>query len=201
MIARLKGLLESQAEDGLVIDVGGVGYQVFCSAATLRRLPRPGEALVLEIETHVREDHIHLYGFTEVDERAWFRILQSVQGVGARLALGILSALVPAELGQAVASQDAATLTRANGVGAKLGKRIVSELRDRVPAAAMGLTTQLPGATGATGGSAADAVSALVNLGYGRSEAFAAVAAAAGTLGDGAEAGELIKVGLKELAP
>ncbi len=202
MIARLKGLLESQAEDGLVIDVGGVGYQVFCSAATLRHLPRPGEALVLEIETHVREDHIHLYGFAEVDEREWFRILQSVQGVGAKLALGILSALSPGELGQAVAAQDSAALTRANGVGAKLGKRIVSELRDRVPAAAMGLTTQPAGPAGATaGGSAADAVSALVNLGYGRSEAFAAVAAAAGALGEEAAAGDLIKAGLKELAP
>ncbi|HJM51801.1 MAG TPA: Holliday junction branch migration protein RuvA [Alphaproteobacteria bacterium] len=200
MIARLKGLLESQAEDGLVIDVGGVGYQVFCSAATLRRLPRPGEALVLEIETHVREDHIHLYGFTDTGEREWFRTLQTVQGVGARLALGILSALTPAELGQAVAAQDHAALTRANGVGAKLGKRIVAELRDRVPAAAMGLTAT-PGAATAAGGSAADAVSALVNLGYGRSEAFAAVAAAAAELGAEPEAGELIKAGLKELAP
>ncbi len=140
MIASLKGVLESVAEESAVVDVGGVGYLVFCSGRTLSNLPRPGEAVRFVVETHVREDHIHLYGFAETGERDWFRLLTTVQGVGAKVALAILSALGPEELVQAVVAQDKAAVSRANGVGPKLAGRIVLELKDKVggivPAAA-----------------------------------------------------------------
>ena len=200
MIARLKGLLDTVAEDSIVIDVGGVGYLVQCSARTLRGLPGPGEALALEIETHVREDHIHLFGFLDVVERDWFRLLQTVQGVGARVALGILSALSAADIGGAIGAQDHAPLTQASGVGPKLAKRIVAELKDKAPLPNLGVHLIAAGADDAGAGDQADAVSALVNLGYGRSEAFAAVAHAARDLGEAAEVQGLITAGLKELA-
>ena len=201
MIARLRGTLDTLGEDHAVIDVGGVGYLVACPTRTLAELPRPGEAVDLLIETQVRDDSIMLYGFPAAAERRWFRLLQTVQGVGARVALGILSALGPDELARAVAAQDKAALARASGVGPRLAGRIASELKDRL--------SELPGALGGPvsgavapmlGGPADDAVSALVNLGYGRSDAHAAVAKAAAALGAGAPIEALIRTGLQELA-
>ncbi|MGH6921550.1 MAG: Holliday junction branch migration protein RuvA, partial [Geminicoccaceae bacterium] len=172
MIARLRGLLDSHGADHLVVDVGGVGYLVHCSTRTLGGLPRAGEALDLHIETQVRADSIMLYGFADTGERSWFRVLQQVQGVGARVALGVLSVLTPEQLARAVASQDKAALTRANGVGPRLAGRILSELKDRLAGELAGAALPvhaLPG--GAVDGAVSGAVSALVNLGYGRSEA------------------------------
>ena len=201
MIARLKGLIDEIAEDTVVIDVGGVGYLVYCSARTLRNLPAQGEAAVLEIETHVREDHIHLFGFMDAAERDWFKLLQTVQGVGARVALGIQSALSAADIGAAIAAQDPVPLTQASGVGPKLAKRLVAELKDKAPVPHIGAV--LTGATpveAKAAGVQAEAVSALVNLGYGRSEAFGAVAQAMRQIGDEANVEALITAGLKELA-
>ncbi len=197
MIAKLTGLVDSQGEDWAVLDVGGVGYLVFCSGRTLGGLPRRGETARLFVDTHVREDHIHLYVFAEAAERDWFRLLQSVQGVGARVALAILSALSADDLTQTIAAQDKVPLTRASGVGAKLAQRIVAELKDKVVATVPGPV----GAGAAAGdGEAADAVSALVNLGYPRVEAFGAVAVASRELGGEAGIEALIRHGLKELA-
>lgn len=202
MIARLKGLVDSVAAEGCVVDVGGVGYLVFCSRRTAGGL-MPGEAVALHVETQVREDHIHLYGFAEKAERDWFRLLTTVQGVGGRVALAILSVLDPDALATAIAAQDKAAVTRADGVGPKLAARIVSELKDKAGTIGIGapLVTAEKGASPAGGGASADAVSALVNLGYGRSEAFAAVAAASRSLGGEATVGALIPAALKELAP
>jgi holliday junction DNA helicase RuvA len=201
VIARLRGKLDALDEGHVVVDVGGVGYLVACPTRTLAGLPRPGEAVNLLIETQVRDDSITLYGFESGAERSWFRLLQTVQGVGARVALGILSVLGPDELARAVAAQDKAMLARASGVGPRLASRITSELKDRL--------SELPAAEGAfsagrppmaLGGPADEAVSALVNLGYGRSDAHAAVAKAAAALGAGAPLEALIRSGLQELA-
>lgn len=204
MIGKLTGLVDASGEEGQILDVGGVGYLLFCSARTLGRLPARGEMASLLVETHVREDHIHLYGFIDAGERDWFRLLQSVQGVGARMALSILSALAPEQLVQAVAAQDKAALTRANGVGPRLAGRIVAELKDKVVSLSLGPAAGADGmampAGVAQGGAAEDAVSALVNLGYRRGEAFGAVAGAAGRLGEAASVEALIREGLKELA-
>ncbi len=199
MIARLSGILAETGEGSAVVDVGGVGYLVFCSARTLSRLPAMGEAVRLEIETHVREDHIHLYGFFDAAERAWFRLLVTVQGVGARVALAILSAITADELVQSIAAQDKAAVTRANGVGPKLAARIVAELRDKVGGMALGPVgaERLDGVSGAHG---EEAVSALVNLGYSRGDAFGAVARAGSQLGAAAPLNELIRIGLREMA-
>jgi Holliday junction DNA helicase RuvA len=199
MIARLRGRLDALEDGHAVIDVGGVGYLVACSTRTLAALPRPGEAVDLLIETQVRDDSITLYGFPTAAERRWFRLLQTVQGVGARVALGILSALGPDELAHAVAAQDRAALARASGVGPRLATRIASELKDRLSELPGALGGPLPGPAAALGGPADDAVSALVNLGYGRSDAHAAVAKAAAALGDGAPIETLIRTGLQEL--
>jgi Holliday junction DNA helicase RuvA len=204
MIALLSGLVDSVGGDQLVLDVNGVGYLVYCSGRTLARTPRPGESMRLLVETHVREDHIHLYGFIDAAERDWFRVLTTVQGVGARLALAILSVVAPDALLLAIVAQDRAALTRADGVGPKLAARIVNELKDKVGGLAM------PGApaafaTGAAGGTeagaTADAVSALENLGVRRAEAFGAVAAASRRLGAEAPVEALIRAGLQELGP
>jgi len=203
MIARLRGVLDAIAEDSAIVDVGGVGYLVFASARTLRNLPAVGQSLSLHIETQVREDAISLYGFSEEAERDWFRILLTVQGVGARVALSLLSTLAPDQLATAIVSQDRVALTRASGVGPKLAARLLTELKDR--AAQWGA---VPRTTVAAAGAAApapgsvneDAVSALVNLGYRRAEAYGAIAKVAGRLGADARLDALIRGGLQELA-
>lgn len=202
MIAKLTGLIDRSGAEGVVIDVGGVGYLVFCSARTLRLLPGVGEAARLLIETHVREDHIHLYGFIDEAERGAFRLLTTVQGVGAKLALAISGVLAPDALAAAIMAQDRAALAQADGVGPKLAARIVNELRDKVGGLA-GDSLSAPGVAVAAGngGAASDAVSALVNLGYRRVDASGAVARAARQLGAEAGVDALIRGGLKELAP
>jgi Holliday junction DNA helicase RuvA len=202
MIGKLTGTLDSAAEDSALIDVGGVGYVVFCSRRTLERLGGRGEPASLLVETHVREDHIHLFGFFDQAERDWFGLLSTVQGVGARMALAVLSALSPADLIQAVAAQDKAALTRASGVGPKLAGRIVTELKDKAGAIALGAVAPAADGVAASGlGAAAeDALSALCNLGYGRSEALGAVAQASRRLGTGATLESLVKEGLRELS-
>lgn len=195
MIAKLAGVLDSAGEDWAVVDVGGVGYLVHCSARALARLPRPGEAVAFAVETHVREDHIRLYGFLDPAERGWFRQLVTVQGVGARAALAILSALGPAELAAAVAAQDRKTIARAQGVGPKIAARIAAELKDKI--GSLG-----EAAAPAAGGAAAvldQAVSALVNLGYRRVDAYGAVAGRLEALGGDASVEELVRAGLREL--
>jgi Holliday junction DNA helicase RuvA len=204
MIAKLSGLLDSVAETFCILDVNGVGYQVFCSGKTLRNLPRPGEAVRLHIETHVREDHIHLFGFVSDAERSCFNLLQTVQGVGAKVALGILSTLAPDELFRAIASADKTSLNRCDGVGPKLAVRLITELKDKVGGIALGpvasATSAETAAAETAGGPVADALSALVNLGYKRADAFGAVTTAARNLGDKANVQQLIPAALKELA-
>jgi Holliday junction DNA helicase RuvA len=196
MIAKLTGLIDAATAEGIVLDVNGVGYLVFCSPRTLARLPAKGAPASLLVETHVREDHIHLYGFADVAERDWFRLLTTVQGVGAKLAQAVLGVLSPDDLARAIAAGDKASLARAPGVGQKLAGRIAAELKDKVGAIALGpAIAALP-----ERGVEADAVSALVNLGYRRAEAFEAVAAATRRLGGGAQVDQLIKAGLKELS-
>ncbi|RED49784.1 Holliday junction branch migration protein RuvA [Aestuariispira insulae] len=206
MIARLKGLVDGIGDDWAIIDVNGVGYLVFCSRRSLGRLPGQGEAVRLEIETHVREDHIHLFGFADIAERDWFRLLTTVQGVGAKVCLAILSVLEPDQLIQAIASGDKTPITRANGVGPKLAQRIVTELKDKVGGfslggAAIASETQNAGKAAPRADSATDdAVSALVNLGYGRSDAFSAVARVAGREDAPSDVAGLIRAGLQELS-
>ncbi len=202
MIGKLTGTLDSAGEDSALIDVGGVGYVVFCSRRTLERLGGRGEPASLLVETHVREDHIHLFGFFDQAERDWFGLLSTVQGVGARMALAVLSVLSPADLIQAIAAQDKAALTRASGVGPKLAGRIVAELKDKAGAIALGPVASTADGVAASGlGAAAeDALSALCNLGYGRSEALGAVAQASRRLGTGATLESLVKEGLRELS-
>ena len=201
MIASLSGIVEQVAADSVVVDVGGVGYLVFAASRTLARLPARGEPARLLIETHVREDHIHLYGFADEGERGWFRLLTTVQGVGAKTALAVLSALTPDALTAAVMAQDKAALTEADGVGRKLAQRIVIELRDKLGAVALVPPAAVDDAATGAGAVVGDAVSALVNLGYPRTDAFSAVSAAARTLGGAARLDALLKASLKELAP
>ena len=198
MIGKLRGLVETIDEDGLIVDVGGVGYVVSASARTLRALPRAGESVTLHIETQVREDSIRLFGFLTLGERDWFRLLQSVQGVGAKVALGILGALPGDALSMAIARQDKATMARAPGVGPKLAARLVLELKDKAPAglpSGIGLPE-----TGALPKVAEDAVLALTGLGYARAQAAMAVTKAQGALGPEATTATLIRAGLKALA-
>jgi Holliday junction DNA helicase RuvA len=204
VIGKLKGLIDSYGEDYVILDVQGVGYQVHCSARTLQALPQAGEAAVLAIETYVREDQIKLFGFRSDMEREWFRLLQTVQGVGAKVALAVLSTLPPADLANAIALRDKTAVARTPGVGPKVAERIVSELKDKAPAFASvdPVVAQLAGAMddNRAPGAVRDAISALVNLGYGQPQAAAAVAAASRSAGEGAETAQLIKLGLKELA-
>jgi Holliday junction DNA helicase RuvA len=204
MIGKLRGIIDSYGEDFVIVDVGGVGYLVHCSARTLQALPAQGEAVTLSIETHVREDQIKLFGFTGDLEREWFRLLQTVQGVGTKVALAILSTLKPADLASAIALRDKAAITRSPGVGPKVAERVVTELKDKAPAYADidPAVVRLSGAVDEQRAPRpiADAVSALVNLGYGQPQAAAAIAAAARAAGDGAETKQLIRLGLKELA-
>jgi Holliday junction DNA helicase RuvA len=204
MIGKLKGIIDSYGEDTLILDVNGVGYEVHCSARTLQALPATGEAATLSIETHVREDMIKLYGFASDAERGWFRLLQTVQGVGAKVALSVLGTLKPSELATAVAMRDKAMVARTPGVGPKVAERIVTELKDKAPAFADidPAVVHLAGAVDEKRAPkpVADAVSALVNLGYGQPQAAAAIAAASRAAGDGADTATLIRQGLKELA-
>jgi len=195
MIAKLKGHIENTGDGWAIIDVGGVGYMLFCSTRTLAALPSQGTPASVEVETHVREDHIHLYGFATGQERDWFHLLMTVQGVGARVALSILSALAPEMLTQAIVAQDKAALTAADGVGAKLAARILNELKDKVGDIAPATITQLNLAEDA---STLEAVSALVNLGFNHGEAFGAVHQAAQKM-DVTTIEALIPAALKEL--
>ena len=204
MIGKLKGVIDEIAEDHAVIDVHGVGYVVFCSARTLGNLGGAGEAAVLLIETYVREDMIRLYGFANQLERDWFRLLQNVQGVGAKVALAVLGTLSPSELANAIALRDLAMVSRAPGVGKRVAERIVTELKNKAPAFAgeasgtIGLKQEL--GAGAAAAPVADAVSALSNLGYSRDQAANAVAAALKEAGENADSAKLIRLGLKELS-
>jgi Holliday junction DNA helicase RuvA len=204
MIGKLKGIIDSYGEDFVILDVGGVGYRVHCAGRTLQSLPAPGEAATLSIETYVREDQIKLFGFLSDVEREWFRLLQTVQGVGAKVAMSVLGTLKVSELANAVALRDKASVARSPGVGAKVAERIVTELKDKAPA----FTNVDPAVVHLAGAldekraprPVMDAVSALVNLGYGQPQAAAAIAAATRSTGEGADTATLIRQGLKELA-
>ncbi len=197
VIAKLTGRVEALEADRCIVDVNGVGYLVQASTRTLSALQDGGNASLL-IETQVREDAIQLFGFAESAERDWFRLLTTVQGVGAKVALGILSALSPRDLISAIQSADRASLTRAPGVGPKLAVRLLTELRDKAGAmpVGVGFAAIIPPPTGG----AADAVSALLNLGYRRPEAQAAVGKVMERLGEGAPVGQVIRESLQELA-
>ena len=204
MIGKLKGIIDSYGDEHVILDCHGVGYLVHCSSRTLQALPRPSEAATLFIETVVREDMIRLFGFANETEKAWFNILLGVQGVGQKVALAILSTLRPSELANAIAMKDKAAIARTSGVGPKLAERICVELKDKAPAfgsidpAVLKLAGDLD--EGRAKGPIKDAISALVNLGYGQPQAAAAVAAASKALGEAAETGALIRQGLRELA-
>jgi len=200
VIASLTGRVAATEERSCIIDVGGVGYLVHASAPTLASLPAPPSLAHLLVETEVREDAILLYGFADAGERAWFRLLTAVQGVGARLAFAVLSTLPPGDLAAAVATGDRAAMMRVPGVGSKLAQRLLGELRE--PAATLPAPARpaISAATPAAAGILADAVSALVNLGYRRLEAEGALVRAGARLGEGAAFAALIREGLKELA-
>ena len=193
MIAHLKGRLDSLGIDHAVIDVGGVGYLVGASSRTLAAIGPVGEAAMLHTEMLVAEDFIRLVGFATASERDWFRLLTGVQGVGARVALAILSALDPADLSRAIASQDKAMVARANGVGPKLAERIVRELKDKIGGVAIGGASPV-----VAGGAGSDAVSALLNLGFRPAEASAAVAAAEEELGASPTLDALVRLALRK---
>jgi Holliday junction DNA helicase RuvA len=203
MIGKLTGRLDSISLNAVIVDVGGVGYEVTVGARTLTSLPPVGETVTFAIDTHVREDEIRLFGFATEHERAWFKALQTVQGVGARIALAVLGTFSAAELANAVALQDKGQVARAPGVGPKVAARIVAELKEKMPSLSPSLRLAgglAPVAALPEGLAARDAVSALTNLGYAHSEAAAAVSAAIGKAGRQARAEELIRLGLKELA-
>lgn len=197
MIAHLKGRLEATGIDHAVIDVNGVGYLVGASTRTLAALGAVGDLVTVHTEMLVAEDFIRLMGFAQADERDWFRLLTGVQGVGGRVALAILSVLSPEELQTAVARQDKAMVTRANGVGPKLAERIVRELKDKAGGVALG---GAPGTAAPATGASADAVSALQNLGFKPAEAASAVKAAEDELGAGATLDTLVRLALRKAA-
>ncbi len=204
MIGKLKGIIDTIGDEWVLLDVGGVCYEVSCSSRTLGSLPSAGEAASLSIETYVREDQIRLFGFVNEQERAWFRLLQSVQGVGAKVALAIMGTLSQSDLSNAIAMQDKAMVARSPGVGPKVAQRIVTELKDKVPSFT---PSDLPGVEVAAGveaapeaSAAADAISALTNLGYPPAQASSAIAKVYKELEGDASAEELIRLGLKELA-
>ncbi|MXN65392.1 Holliday junction branch migration protein RuvA [Stappia sp. GBMRC 2046] len=204
MIGKLKGTVDSYGEDHLILDVHGVGYQVYCPSRTLQTLPGTGEAAVLFIETMVREDLIRLYGFAAEAEREWFRLLMTVQGVGAKVALGVLGVLKASEIANAIALGDKTTISRAPGVGKRVAERIISELKEKTPSLAIaesGISVLAPDENASSApDSVRDAVSALVNLGYSQIQATNAVAKALASAGNGAGAETLIRQGLKELS-
>ena len=201
MIARLRGTIAALGEDHAIVDVGGVGYLVVLSPATLQRLPRVGETVELHTEMQVREDGMTLFGFLDAADRTWFRMLQSVQGVGARVALSLLGTLRPSELANAIAAGDRASLGRASGVGSRLAARIVSELKDHVGTLPQAVGGGAPAAALIPAGAAGDALSALLHLGYARVDAFAALARVQGRLGPELSVDVLVREGLKELTP
>ena len=198
MIAKLRGLLDSFGDDWCIIDVNGIGYHVFCSSRTLNNLNGLGEEVTLLIETHIREDHFHLFGFATELERDWFRLVQTVQGVGAKVALAILSAVGPDELSNSIAAQDKTVVGQATGVGPKLATRIIHELKDKVAKFAL-TPVKLGDGSPLRSSALGDAVSALSNLCYKQAEAYTAVSKA---INDGADddVQVLIRLGLKELA-
>jgi Holliday junction DNA helicase RuvA len=199
MIGKLKGAIDSIGEDFVILDVHGVGYVVHGSPRTLQELQRSGDDVALAIETQVREDSIRLYGFLHDAERDWFRLLQTVQGVGAKVALAILGVFEVTELAAAIAAQDKAAISRAPGVGPRLAARLVAELKDKTVA----LGTYLPSMASKHAEdmpAVADAIAALVGLGYSRPQAAGAVDTSRAALGAEAEAAALIRQGLKELA-
>jgi Holliday junction DNA helicase RuvA len=203
MIGKLRGKVDAIGESFLVVDVNGVGYEVQASARTLRNL-KIGEEIALTIDTHVREDAIRLFGFQSEVERSWFRTLQTIQGVGAKVALGVLGTLSPSDLASAIALQNWAAVEQAPGVGKKLAQRIVAELKDKAPAlSAAGLNVPMASAKGGRAAvedsATAEAISALTNLGYQPGQASQAVAAAMAELGQAADTAKLIRRGLKEL--
>ncbi len=201
MIGKLTGRLDSVHEGGCVVDVNGVGYVLSASSRAVAAMPPPPGSGVMWVETVVREDAITLYGFGDAAERDWFRMLTAIQGVGPKVALSLLSALSPADLAAAILAGDRGSLSRANGVGPKLAVRLVSELRDRVGGMPTGASLPAPASAVPGGGVEADAVSALLNLGWRRPEAAATVARVADRLGEGAALGTLIRESLKEMAP
>lgn len=204
MIGKLKGTVDSYGDDHLILDVYGVGYQVYCPSRVLQGLPRAGEAAVLFIETIVREDMIRLYGFSSEAEREWFRLLMTVQGVGAKVALAVLSVLRASEVATAIALGDKAALARAPGVGKRVAERLVIELKDKAPGySSLDAETLAVAQTvneNVAARPVAEAVSALTNLGYAQAQASAAVARAVKSAGDDATTETLIRLGLKELA-
>jgi Holliday junction DNA helicase RuvA len=204
MIGKLNGVIDSYGDEHVILDCHGVGYLVHCSSRTLQALPQAGEATTLFIETIVREDMIRLFGFASALEKDWFNILLGVQGVGQKVALAILSTLKPGELANAIAMKDKAAIARTSGVGPKLAERICVELKDKAPAFGSidPAVAKLAGEAdeGRVKGPLKDAISALVNLGYGQPQAAAAVAAASKALGEDAAVSALIRQGLKELA-
>lgn len=204
MIGKLTGKVDSYGEDWVILDVNGVGYIIHCPIRVLQTLPQAGEAASLSIETYVREDQIRLFGFSSDLEREWFRMLMTVQGVGAKVALAILGVLKAGELANAIALQDKAMISRAQGVGKRVAERIVGELKNKAPAYADADPIAIEMQDAVTDKRAprpvADAVSALVNLGYGQAQASAAVATAVRAGGDDLTAETLIRMGLKELS-
>lgn len=204
MIGKLRGIVDSVGEDWVILDVGGVGYHVTCSSRTLAALPKAGSEVTLAIETYVREDQIRLFGFGTPLEREWFRLLQTVQGVGAKVALGVLGVLRASDLANAIALQDKAAIARAPGVGPKVAARIVLDLKDKAPAFAdvdPGHVRLVEAVADKTApGAAADAVSALVNLGYSQPQASGAVSAALAKVDGEPTTQALIRLGLKELS-
>ncbi len=205
MIAQLRGTLAMIAEDHAVIDVGGVGYQVFCSTSTLSKMPPVGDPVTVAVETVVREDRFHLFGFLSALERDWFRRLCSIQGVGQKVALAIQSSMNADALVHAIAAGDAAAFKPVSGVGPKLAGRIIGELKDKIGGMDFALAPQSTGAEASAsvaGSAAQDAMSALVNLGYRRADALRAVSTVVTQLGDAEAAGvqAIIRGALKELS-
>lgn len=201
MIASLSGLVDGIFDGYIVLDVSGVGYRVFCSSKTVAKLSGIGQAAKLLIETQVREDHIHLFGFADATEKQAFELITTVQGVGAKVALAILSALSASDLQMAIMTGDAKAITRANGVGPKLASRIVAELKGKTGTLGTNETMvvlQNTGGNSATNGAMDEAISALVNLGYGKSEAGMTVASIMRQNPE-IKTAELIRLSLKEI--
>jgi Holliday junction DNA helicase RuvA len=206
MIGKLTGIIDTIGEDFIILDVQGVGYLVHCSTRTLAQLRPIGEPAKLAIETHVREDAIRLYGFATDSEHEWFRLLQTVQGVGAKVALAVLGAMSAEALATAIARQDKAQIARAPGIGPRLAARLLTELKDKTPAGAPLIYVHTGAADSGTGEDmpairdVRDAVAALLTLGYGRPQAVDAVAGARQALGEAADTAALIRQALKQLS-